>query len=42
MLTDAIRSADEDNPNGYFELEQVKQLADGQNATGWQTPTTRS
>jgi hypothetical protein len=32
-LTDAIRSADEDNPNGYFELEQVKQLADGQ--TDW-------
>jgi hypothetical protein len=33
VLTDAIRSADEDNPNGYFELEQVKQLAEGQN--GW-------
>ena len=31
VLTDSIRSADEDNPNGYFELEQVKQLADGQN-----------
>jgi LPS sulfotransferase NodH len=31
VLTDAIRSADEDNPNGYFELEQVKQLANGQN-----------
>jgi hypothetical protein len=31
VLTDAIRSADEDNPNGYFELEQVKQLAEGQN-----------
>jgi hypothetical protein len=30
VLTDAIRSADEDNPNGYFELEVVKQLADGQ------------
>lgn len=24
-LTDAIRSADEDNPRGYFELERVKQ-----------------
>ena len=30
ILTDAIRAADEDNPNGYFELEQVKQLAEGQ------------
>ncbi len=30
VLTDAIRTADEDNPNGYFELEQVKQLAEGQ------------
>ncbi len=30
VLTDALRTADEDNPNGYFELEQVKQLADGQ------------
>jgi hypothetical protein len=29
VLTDFIRSADEDNPNGYFELEQVKQLAEG-------------
>jgi hypothetical protein len=25
-LTDAIRSADEDNPRGYFELERVKQI----------------
>jgi hypothetical protein len=25
VLTDAIRSADEDNPRGYFELERVKQ-----------------
>ncbi len=32
VLTDSIRSADEDNPNGYFELEQVKQLAEGQKA----------
>ncbi|MGE5073632.1 MAG: sulfotransferase [Anaerolineae bacterium] len=30
VLTDAIRSADEDNPNGYFELEVVKQLGEGQ------------
>src|SRR5512140_1614791 len=30
ILTDSIRTADEDNPNGYFELEQVKQLAEGQ------------
>ncbi len=29
VLTDAIRAADEDNPNGYFELEVVKQLSDG-------------
>lgn len=27
-LTDAIRSADEDNPRGYFELERVKQIKD--------------
>ena len=30
VLTDSIRSADEDNPNGYFELEVVKQLSEGQ------------
>ncbi len=29
VLTDAIRAADEDNPNGYFELEVVKQLSEG-------------
>ncbi|HWN66116.1 MAG TPA: sulfotransferase domain-containing protein [Haliangium sp.] len=28
VLTDAIRSADEDNPRGYFELERVKQTKD--------------
>lgn len=28
VLTDAIRSADEDNPRGYFELERVKQTRD--------------
>lgn len=26
-FTDNLRAADEDNPNGYFELERVKQLA---------------
>ncbi len=26
-LTDSIRTADEDNPKGYFELEKVKELA---------------
>jgi len=31
IVTDALRSADDDNPNGYFEFEPVKQLADGQN-----------
>ena len=25
-LTDNIRTADEDNPKGYFELEKVKEL----------------
>jgi hypothetical protein len=30
LLTDEIRNADEDNPNGYFEFEPVKQLTDGQ------------
>lgn len=29
VVTDAIRAADEDNPNGYFEFEPVKQLVDG-------------
>ena len=27
LLTDAKRSADEDNPQGYFELEQVRHLS---------------
>jgi len=26
VITDGIRNADEDNPRGYFELEQVKKL----------------
>lgn len=30
VVSDAIRSADEDNPNGYFEFEPVKALAEGQ------------
>jgi hypothetical protein len=31
-VTDSIRGADEDNPNGYFEFEPVKKLAEGQTA----------
>jgi hypothetical protein len=31
IVTDELRGADADNPNGYFELESVKQLADGKN-----------
>jgi LPS sulfotransferase NodH len=27
-ITDSIRTADEDNPKGYFELEKVKELAE--------------
>lgn len=29
VVTDEIRSADVDNPNGYFEFETVKQMSDG-------------
>jgi hypothetical protein len=32
VVTDAIRAADEDNPNGYFEFEPIKQLTAGQTA----------
>jgi hypothetical protein len=32
VVTDEVRAADEDNPNGYFEFEPVKQLAEGQGA----------
>ena len=32
ILTDNLRTADEDNPKGYFELEQVKALKEGQDA----------
>ena len=28
-VTDAIRTADDDNPNGYFEFERVKQMSAG-------------
>ena len=33
ILTDAIRAADADNPNGYFEFERVKQMTEGDR--GW-------
>ena len=29
IVTDEIRRADDDNPNGYFELETVKLLPEG-------------
>ncbi len=29
IVTDELRRADDDNPNGYFELETVKQMAAG-------------
>lgn len=29
IVTDEVRSADTDNPNGYFELETVKQMSAG-------------
>jgi hypothetical protein len=29
VITDELRGADEDNPNGYFELEVVRQLKEG-------------
>jgi hypothetical protein len=29
VVSDAIRTADEDNPNGYFEMEPVKKLSEG-------------
>ena len=32
ILTDQERAADEDNPQGYFELEQVKRLPQGDTA----------
>jgi LPS sulfotransferase NodH len=33
VLTDELRSADTDNPNGYYEFEPVKQLP--QHKSGW-------
>ncbi|MGE5251451.1 MAG: sulfotransferase [Bacteroidota bacterium] len=32
VVTDLLRAADRDNPNGYYELETVKQLPQGQTA----------
>ena len=32
IVTDEIRSADDDNPNGYFEFERVKQMTSGDRA----------
>lgn len=32
VVTDSIRNADEDNPNGYFEFERVKQMTAGDRA----------
>jgi len=29
VVTDSLRQADKDNPNGYFEIEQSKRLKDG-------------
>ena len=29
VITDQLRTADEDNPRGYFELEAVKQMSEG-------------
>jgi len=29
ILTDEVRGADDDNPNGYFELETVRKLKEG-------------
>ena len=34
VLTDGLRSADEDNPKGYYEVERVKNLA-READTGW-------
>ncbi|HEY6074978.1 MAG TPA: sulfotransferase [Anaerolineales bacterium] len=32
VVSDAMRTADRDNPNGYYELEAVKQMSAGQTA----------
>ena len=34
LVVDGIRTADKDNPNGYFELEKVKELDKGSD-TSW-------
>jgi hypothetical protein len=31
IVSDALRTADDDNPNGYFEFEPVRQLGEGKN-----------
>jgi len=33
IVTDALRAADDDNPNGYYEFEPVKQMTEG--GTAW-------
>ena len=33
VVSDSVRDADEDNPNGYFEFKPVKKLSEGQ--TDW-------
>jgi hypothetical protein len=38
IFTDNLRTADEDNPKGYYELEQVKALKDGD--VSWVTDAT--
>jgi hypothetical protein len=35
IVSDSFRRADDDNPNGYYELEMVKKMSEGQ--TGWLT-----
>ena len=32
VVTDSLRTADDDNPNGYYEFETVKQMPSGQTA----------
>ncbi len=37
-VVDNLREADEDNPNGYFEIEEVKALKDGQTRWIYEAP----
>jgi hypothetical protein len=37
-VMDSLRQADEDNPNGYFEIEDVKALKDGQSRWIYDAP----